>query len=78
MDKIKLMKLVEGLVGPALIGVIGYATTQLKDMSHSIQELNLNMAVVIKTLQVQDKSIETHSVEIRNLKEDLEDLKYGR
>lgn len=65
------MRIIESMVGPALLAVIGYATTQLKDMSSSIQELNRNMAVVIKTLQVQDRVIETHSGQIKELESEL-------
>lgn len=57
-----------------LLGVCSYATNQLKDMSHSIQELNKNMAVVMSSIQVQDRVLETHSDQIKRIEAELDDL----
>lgn len=57
-----------------LLGVCTYASYQLRDMSQSIQALNINMAVVMKSIQVQDGVLETHSEQIRRIEAELDGL----
>lgn len=57
-----------------LLGVCSYASSQLKDMSQSVQELNKNMAVVMHSIQVQDKVLETHSNQIKGLESEVGSL----
>lgn len=59
-----------------LLAIASYATTYVKDMSVSVQELNKNVAVVMQQLQAQDKLLERHETRLERL-ERLKDTNHG-
>lgn len=52
-------------------GSIPFLITILKDLSNSVNELNKNVAVMIKTQENHQKSIDRHEVQIEKIMENL-------
>lgn len=52
-----------------LLGVAGYVATQLKELTRSVQELNIRIAVVVQSLTTAEKTLERHEERLGRLEQ---------
>lgn len=65
MDRV--LKLLDQSFLAAIVGICGYATSELSKIQNSVNQLNTQIAVVIERINYHDKELQSQRTEIERI-----------